>query len=60
MRVRISSSWVVPRRQGAHLPQDSDWVKLRKKRAISTMQLFSSITTMPPEPMMAPMRCRVS
>jgi hypothetical protein len=53
MRVRISSNWVVPRRQGAHLPHDSDWVKLRKKRAISTMQLFSSITTMPPEPMMA-------
>jgi len=60
IRVRISKSCVVPKRQGAHFPHDSDWVKLKKNRAISTMQLFSSITTIPPEPMMAPILCNVS
>jgi len=44
----------VPMRQEVHLPQDSFCVNCRKKRAISTMQVVSSITTMPPEPMMAP------
>ena len=36
-------TWV-PIRQGAHLPQLSSTVKSRKKRAISTMQLASSMT----------------
>ena len=54
MRVRISSIRLVPTRQKVHLPHDSRWVKSRKKRATSTMQVVSSRTTSPPEPMMAP------
>ena len=54
MRVRISSIRFVPSRQGTHLPQLSFCVKLMKKRAVSTMQVPSSMTTRPPEPMMAP------
>ena len=50
---RISSIRLVPSRQGTHLPQDSRWVKDMKNRATSTMQVCSSITTMPPEPTMA-------
>ena len=45
---------VVPMRQGTHLPQDSRAVKSRKNRAMFTMQVLSSMTTMPPEPIMAP------
>src|SRR4030042_4494408 len=41
-------------RQGGHFPQDSDWQKRRKYLATSTMQFSSSITTIPPEPMMEP------
>ena len=44
----------MPIRQKVHFPHDSFCVKSRKKRAISTMQVWSSMTTMPPEPMMAP------
>ena len=54
MRVRISSMRLVPIRQGTHLPQDSSWVKARKKRAMSTMQVFSSMTIMPPDPIIEP------
>ncbi len=54
MRVSISSMRFVPMRQGTHLPQDSSWVKLRKNRAISTMQVFSSMTIMPPDPIIEP------
>ena len=36
--LQISSIRLVPSRQGTHLPQDSRWVKLIKKRATSTMQ----------------------
>ncbi len=36
------------------MPQLSSTVKSRKKRAISTMQLSSSMTIMPPEPIMEP------
>ena len=54
MRVRISSIRRVPSRQGTHLPQDSFWVKFMKNRATSTMQVSSSMTTRPPEPIMAP------
>ena len=53
MRSRISSIRLVPMRQKVHLPHDSFWVK-EGKRATSTMQVVSSITTMPPDPMMAP------
>ncbi len=57
---RISSILLVPIRQGVHLPQDSSTVKSRKNLAMSTMQLSSSITIRPPEPIMEPMaiRCR--
>ena len=44
----------VPSRQGVHLPQDSSCTKSIKKRAISTIQEFSSITIAPPDPIMAP------
>ena len=44
----------VPSRHGVHLPQDSDCVKLRKNFATSTMQVSSSMTTSPPEPIIAP------
>src|SRR5512139_1209962 len=54
MRVRISSSLLVPILHGTHLPQDSDWVNCRKYLATFTMQSVSSSTTMPPEPMIEP------
>ena len=54
MRLRISSIRLVPTRQGTHLPQDSSWTNSRKNRATSTMQLSSSMTIRPPEPMIAP------
>ena len=50
IRSRISFIRVVPMRQGTHLPQDSRAVKSRKNRAMFTMQVLSSMTTMPPEP----------
>ncbi|MBA7658041.1 hypothetical protein ES703_65989 [subsurface metagenome] len=54
IRVSISSICRVPSRHGVHLPHDSAWVKLRKNRAISTMQVVSSMTTIPPEPTIEP------
>ena len=54
MRSRISSMRFVPSRQGTHFPQDSFCVKFMKKRATSTIQVLSSITTSPPDPIMAP------
>ena len=45
---------VVPSRQGAHLPQLSARMNSMKNLATSTMQERSSMTTMPPEPIMAP------
>ena len=44
----------MPSRQGTHLPQDSSARKSRKYRATSTMQVSSSMTIMPPEPIIAP------
>ena len=44
----------VPMRQWTHLPQLSLAVKSRKNRAMFTMHVWESITTMPPEPMIAP------
>ena len=54
IRSSVSSMRFVPSRQGVHLPQLSFWVKCMKNRATSTMQVSSSMTTSPPEPMMAP------
>ena len=55
--LRISTKWRVPTRQGTHLPHDSFWVNSWKNRATSTMQVFSSMITSPPEPMIAPTSC---
>src|SRR5512139_3823043 len=52
--VRILSICLMPSRHGVHLPHDSSFSKLRKYLATSTMQVLSSITIMPPEPMIAP------
>ena len=60
MRSTISSMRLVPTRHGGHLPQLSSWVNSRKKRAMSTMQVSSSMTMTPPEPMMAPSSCSVA
>ena len=50
----------VPARQGTHLPHDSSRQKAMKKQATSTIEVVSSITTMPPEPMIEPSSCRLS
>ena len=60
MRSTISSIRLVPTRHGGHLPQLSSCVNSRKKRAMSTMQVSSSMTMTPPEPMIAPSSCRVA
>ena len=57
---RISRSRLMPTRQGVHLPQDSSTVNSRKNIAISTMQVSSSITIRPPEPIMQPTAVRLS
>ena len=48
----------MPIRQGTHLPQDSSLRKSMKYLATSTMQVDSSMTTMPPEPIMEPASAR--
>ncbi len=45
---------VVPSRHGVHLPQLSLRMNSMKNLATSTMQVRSSMTTMPPEPIIAP------
>ena len=47
-------SCVVPTRHGTHLPHDSSRQKSMKYFATSTMQDVSSMTIMPPEPMIEP------
>src|SRR4030042_3976707 len=44
----------MPSRHGDHFPHDSTERNLRKYLATSTIQVSSSITIMPPEPMIAP------
>ena len=44
----------VPARQGMHLPQDSSMQNSMKNRATSTIRVVSSMTIMPPEPMIEP------
>ena len=46
----------VPVRHGTHLPHDSSMQNSMKKRAISGMRVDSSMTIIPPEPMMEPRR----
>src|ERR1019366_143280 len=57
---RMPCSCWVPARHGMHLPQDSLMQNSMKYLATSTMQDVSSMTIMPPEPMMEPMRARDS
>ncbi len=47
-------SCVVPTRHGTHLPHDSSRQKSMKYLATLTMQLVSSMTIIPPEPMNEP------
>ena len=54
MSSRISLILRIPSRQGTHLPQDSSLRKARKYLATSTIQERSSMTIMPPEPIMEP------
>ena len=54
MRVSSVCIWAVPARQGMHLPQDSVMQNSMKKRATLTMQEVSSMTIMPPDPMIEP------
>ena len=51
---RISSIRLVPSRHGTHFPHDSFCVKFMKNLATSTIHVCSSITTRPPEPIIAP------
>ncbi len=60
MAVSIWSIRVVPIRHGGHLPQDSSTVNSRKNFAMSTMQLSSSMTIRPPEPIIEPIAVSVS
>ena len=50
---------VVPSRHGVHLPQLSLRMNSMKNLATSTMQERSSMTTMPPLPIIAPSSCSV-
>src|SRR5512139_3060920 len=52
--VSMSRSIFVPTLQGVHLPHDSSAVNSRKNLAVPTMQVLSSITTIPPDPTIAP------
>ena len=54
MRVSSVNICAVPARQGMHLPHDSVMQNSMKKRATLTMQEVSSMTIMPPEPMIEP------
>ena len=53
-------AWLRPSLQGVQVPQDSLVVNSKKYRAESTMQLSLSMTTIPPDPMMAPSAPRLS
>src|SRR3989304_3509622 len=52
--VRILSICLMPSRHGTHLPHDSSVRKLRKYLATSTIQVSSSITIIPPDPIIDP------
>ena len=54
MLVRILSICLMPSRQGTHLPHDSSVRNSMKYLATSTMQVSSSMTIMPPEPIIEP------
>src|SRR5208282_583492 len=52
--VRTSSRASLPSRHALHLPQDSSLVNWMKNFETSTMQVSSSITIIPPEPIIEP------
>src|SRR6185437_2293813 len=56
LQIRVSRVCIcaVPARHGMHLPHDSVIQNSTKKRATLTMQEVSSMTIMPPEPMIDP------
>src|SRR3989304_4377891 len=54
MFVRILSICLMPSRQGTHLPHDSSVRKSRKYLATSTIQVSSSMTIIPPDPLIEP------
>src|SRR5208283_2252003 len=54
MFVRILSICLMPSRQGTHLPHDSSVRKSRKYLATSTIQVSSSMTIIPPDPIIEP------
>ena len=58
--VKTSSSASLPSRQALHFPQDSSLVNWTKNLDTSTMQVSSSMTIMPPDPIMAPASFRFS
>ena len=55
-----SNILVVPILQGVHLPQDSSLQKSMKYLAKSIIQVCSSITISPPEPIIVPSSCNDS
>src|SRR4030043_440171 len=57
---KISPILFNPSRQGRHFPQDSSCKKWTKYFATSTIQVPSSITIIPPEPIMEPALMRLS
>src|SRR4030042_1710708 len=57
---KISPILFSPSRHGRHLPQDSSWRKWTKYFAKSTIQVPSSLTIIPPEPIMEPAYRRLS
>src|SRR5208282_3692469 len=58
--VRTSSRASLPSRQALHLPQDSSLVNWMKNLETSTMQVSSSITIIPPEPIIEPTSFKLS
>src|SRR4051812_12831015 len=60
IRVRSVCICAVPARHGMHLPHDSVMQNSMKNRATLTMQDVSSMTIMPPEPIIAPTLSRES
>ncbi len=60
MRSIVSTSRFVPMRHGTALPHASRALKSMKKRAVSTMQVWLSVTSTDPEPTIAPSASSVS
>ena len=60
IRVKTSRSASLPSRQALHFPQDSSLVNWMKNLDTSTMQVSSSMTIIPPDPIMEPTSLRLS